>query len=106
MDGTWTDIYRFDLARQLPVDYVQRNWHIATRPGALFAQQLIAGRPSAGGCHRLFDRTLTWRPLDGEPQPRTLADSDALAEVLHTVFGIELSASELATVREVSGRSI
>jgi len=49
---------------------------------------------------------LTWRPLDGEPQPRTLAASAALAELLHTVFGIELSASELATVREVSGRSI
>ena len=45
----WTDVYRFDLAVHLPPDYVQQNWHTATRPNGLFGNNLIAAMPMPEG---------------------------------------------------------
>ena len=38
--GGWEDIYRFGLLPQLPIDYEAINWHTATRPNALFVENL------------------------------------------------------------------
>jgi N-hydroxyarylamine O-acetyltransferase len=102
--GTWRDVYRFDLVPQWPIDYVQQNYCTATRPGALFAGNLVVARPDAAGRTTLFNRTLTRRTLDGEAVRRTLESADDLQAVLEERFGIELPAATLAIAWEVSGR--
>ena len=100
----WRDVYRFDLSVQLAEDYVQQNWHTATRPDALFANNVVVARPGTGGRHTLFNRTLTWRPLGGEAERKVLADAQSLREVLHDVFGLCVPAHELELAWDASGR--
>ena len=100
----WQPLYRFDLVRQLAVDYVQQNWHTATRPGALFANNLVVARPAPDGRHVLFNRTLTRRRLDGSADKRTIQSVDALQHALRDVFGLDPGTHELTTAWDVSGR--
>ncbi len=101
----WTDVYRFDLAVHLPPDYVQQNWHTATRPNALFGNNLVVAMPMPEGRYALFNRTLTWRPLAGERVRTEVASRAELREVLAELFSIEASAAELDRAWEVAGRS-
>lgn len=103
--GEWTDVYRFDLAVQLPPDYVQQNWHTATRPNALFANNVIVAMPMPEGRYALFNRTLTWRPLAGEKVRSDVRTKAELREVLSEIFSIEPSGAELDRAWEVSGRA-
>lgn len=105
VDGAWTDIYRFDLAVQLLPDYVQQNWHTATRPGALFANNLIVAMPMPGGRYALFNRTLTWRPLAGDKVRTEVRSKAELRELLAELFSIEAAAPELDRAWEVADRS-
>lgn len=100
----WQPLYRFDLVRQWPVDYVQQNWHTATRPGALFAHNLVVARPAPDGRHVLFNRTLTRRHPDGRADQRTIDSEAELERTLRVVFGLEPEAPELAAAWAVSGR--
>lgn len=102
--GQWVDVYRFDLSPHLPADYAMQNWHTATRPNSLFGNNLVATRPVAGGRYALFNRTLTWRPLDGKPERQTLQSSAALRDALHKVFTIAVPESEFERVVDVSSR--
>jgi N-hydroxyarylamine O-acetyltransferase len=102
---TWTDVYRFDLAVHLLPDYVQQNWHTATRPGGLFSNNVIAAMPMPEGRYALFNRTLTWRPLAGEKVRSEVRSRGELREVLAELFSIEASAAELDRAWEVAGRS-
>ena len=104
LGGEWVDVYRFDFSRHLPPDYVQQNWHTATRPNGLFANNLIAAVPVTGGRYALFNRTLTWRPLAGEKERRQIGSEVALRSALTEVFSIDVSDRELAKAWEVSGR--
>lgn len=101
----WTDVYRFDLAVHLPPDYVQQNWHTATRPNGLFGSNLIAAMPMPEGRYALFNRTLTWRSLAGEKVRTEVRSKAELREVLGELFSIEASAAELDRAWEVAGRS-
>ena len=101
----WTDVYRFDLAVHLPPDYVQQNWHTATRPNGLFGNNLIAAMPMPEGRYALFNRTLTWRSLAGEKVRTEVRSKAELREVLGELFSIEASAAELDRAWEVAGRS-
>ena len=100
----WLDVYQFDLAPQLPPDYVQQNWHTATRPGSMMGNNLVAGRPGAGGRHVLFNRTLTWRPVGGTPVRRQLDHDDALRDVLREMFDLEIADAEFAAAAAVANR--
>jgi N-hydroxyarylamine O-acetyltransferase len=104
IDGRWVDVYRFDLAAHLPADYAMHNWSTATRPNSLFGNNLVATRPVAGGRHALFNRTLTWRPLEGVPERRQLQDAAALREALQDVFSIVVPESEFERAAEVASR--
>jgi N-hydroxyarylamine O-acetyltransferase len=101
----WTDIYQFDLAVHLPPDYVQQNWHTATRPNGLFSNNLIAAMPMPEGRYALFNRTLTWRSLAGEKVRTEVRTKSELREVLGELFSIEAAAAELDRAWEVAGRS-
>jgi N-hydroxyarylamine O-acetyltransferase len=105
VDEAWTDVYRFDLAVHLPPDYVQQNWHTATRPNGLFGNNLIAAMPMPEGRYALFNRTLTWRSLAGEKVRTEVRSKAELREVLGELFSIEASAAELDRAWEVAGRS-
>ena len=105
VDGAWTDVYRFDLAVHLPPDYVQQNWHTATRPNGLFSNNVIAAMPMPEGRYALFNRTLTWRPLAGEKVRTAVRSKAELREVLAEVFSIDASAAELDRAWEVADRS-
>ena len=102
--GQWVSVYRFDFAPHLPSDYAMHNWNTATRPNSLFGNNLVATRPVAGGRYALFNRTLTWRPLDGEPERRSLQSAAALREALYEVFSITVPDSEFERAAEVSNR--
>lgn len=104
VDDTWTDVYRFDLTPQLAPDYAQQNWHTATRPGALFANNLVVAMPQPGGRSALFNRTLTWRPLAGAKERQPIRSRAELREVLAELFSLEPGADELERAWEVSGR--
>jgi N-hydroxyarylamine O-acetyltransferase len=105
VDGAWADVYRFDLAVQLPPDYVQQNWHTATRPNALFANNVIVAMPMPGGRYALFNRTLTWRPVEGDRVRSEVRSKAELREILSELFSIEPSGAELERAWEVSGRA-
>ena len=102
--GEWHDGYVFDFVRQLPIDYAQQNWYTATRPGALFATNLVVARPSRDGRHTLFNRTLTWRTHAGGEEQRTIASIDELRGVLDTTFGLRPDDVELGKAWDTSGR--
>lgn len=90
--GEWKPVYRFDLQPQLRSDYEMASWYLCNHPDSMFRQWLVAARPSHAGRHALRDRQLTLHRLDGSSETRNLATSAELREVLHGVFGIDLSA--------------
>jgi N-hydroxyarylamine O-acetyltransferase len=101
----WADVYRFDLTPQLAPDYIQQNWHTATRPNALFANNVIVAMPKPGGRYALFNRTLTWRPVTGDKERSAVDTRSAMRAVLADVFSLHISDAELDTAWEVSGRA-
>lgn len=103
--GAWADVYRFDLAVHLQPDFVQQNWHTATRPDALFANNLVVAMPMPEGRYALFNRTLTWRPLAGAKVRSELRSKAELREALSELFSIEPSRNELERAWEVAARS-
>ena len=100
----WTDLYAFDRVRQHPVDYAQQNWYTATRPGALFANNLVVARPAPDGRHTVFNRTYVQRPRSGDAVRTAIASAEALRALLAERFGLALDDDELARAWDVSGR--
>ena len=101
----WADVYQFDLSRQLPADWEAQNWFTATRPSALFANNVIATRPVPGGRWSLFNQILTWRPLGGVPEKQTVDGPSALASVLKETFALNIPAQEVAAAAEIASRA-
>lgn len=104
VDGEWRDGYSFDFVRQHPVDYLQQNWYTATRPGALFANNLVAALPVPGGRVTLFNRVLTRRGGDGTESRAILESIEALRDALEATFGVRLDEAELRAAWDVGGR--
>jgi len=102
--GEWRDGYSFDFVRQHPVDFAQMSWYTATRPGALFANNLVAALPVAGGRVTLLNRTLTRRTLAGAEEQAHLDSIDALRDALARSFGIRPDDAELDAAWEIGGR--
>lgn len=85
----WRPLYRFDRARQWPVDFEAANFQLARDPQSPFTTQISVARPTQDGRWSLRNRELTWRGLDGREQRRVIADADALLDTLERVFGID-----------------
>ena len=100
--GDWADVYQFGLDPQLPADIVPQNWYTATRPSAMFRNNVIATRPARGGRHALFNQTLTWRPVGGTPQRRPVIGAAALGEVLGDIFALQIPESEIIRAADVA----
>ena len=103
--AAWSDVYQFDLFSQLPADILPQNWFTATRPGALFRDNVVVTRPVPGGRYALFNQILTWRPLGAAPERRKIAGAAALGAVLREVFGLNVPEHEVAIAAEVAAKA-
>ena len=102
-DG-WEDVYRFTLQEERPADYEQANWFTATRPGAMFALNLIVTLPAPGVRRMLFNGHFTERRTDGARERRVLRTRAEFSDVLRGVFGLMLSPDDFDAVMTVVGR--
>jgi N-hydroxyarylamine O-acetyltransferase len=102
--GEWRDGYAFDFVPQLAVDYAQQNWYTATRPGALFATNLVVAKPSREGRHTLFNRTLTWRGIRGDETRTLISSRDKLEDVLARDFALRPGRELCEKAWDASGR--
>jgi N-hydroxyarylamine O-acetyltransferase len=94
----WEDIYRFSDMPSHPIDHEVGNWFTSTKPGGLFTANVIAARPGADCRKTLFNAEVTIRDPNNRTERRTLETTAALQDTLHDHFGIDLDATELATV--------
>jgi N-hydroxyarylamine O-acetyltransferase len=101
-DGEWTTRYQFDDQRQYPSDILVANHFTATYPGSSFVRQLVVITKNPGGVHVLTGRRLSVARPGHPAEERHLSDSD-LPAALTDLFGLELTAGELARLTSVTG---
>ena len=99
-DGSWTRLFSFDTAPQLPVDFAYAHYWCSTHPSSDFRRKLSAFLPSADGATATV--LTDFDPETGEPVPtlvrmgadgketerRPLHGEAALAAALKEHFGI------------------
>ncbi|MGO1766094.1 hypothetical protein CAP48_03125 [Advenella sp. S44] len=86
----WRNMYRFDLTRQLPVDYIAPNYYTSTHEDSHFRYSIFAARIFANGRYTLRDNLLTTRYEDGQTEQTVLKNAQAAQAVLYDVFGIRV----------------
>ena len=96
--GGWEDVYRFGLLPQLPIDYEAINWYTATRPNALFAENLVVTRPTPGVRRTLFNRQFSVRREGAVVERQVLRTRDDYQRVLADEFGLMLSDADMEAV--------
>ena len=90
----WMGLYRFDLQKQLPVDYEVSNWYTSTHPSSQFVTNLMAARADTGCRHTLLDNSYALRFPDAPSEKRTLNSVEEMREILENVFLIALPDSQ------------
>lgn len=86
----WRTTYRFDLTIQQPIDYEVANWWTSASPKTHFRQMLMCARSMPGKRVTLRNFDLSIHPTGGESEHRTLANGDAVCDVIEREFGIAL----------------
>lgn len=104
VSGAWEDVYHFTMQEERAADYEQANWYTATRPDAMFAQNLIVTLPAPGVRRMLFNGHFTERRTDGARERRTLRTRRDYDDVLRGVFGLTLAPDDLDAVMAVVAR--
>lgn len=92
--GEWMGLYRFDLQKQLSVDYEAPNWYTSTHPNSQFVTNLKAARVDTGYRHTLLDNSYNLRFPDAPSQKRTLNSVEEMREILENEFRIALPDSQ------------
>lgn len=82
----WKTLYRFDLQRQYPVDYVATNYFLSTSPSSHFVTGLVAARAVEGKRLALRGREFAIHHMDGETERRRLESAAEIVEVLDRDF--------------------
>jgi N-hydroxyarylamine O-acetyltransferase len=100
----WEDIYRFSDMTSHPIDHEVANWFTSTKPGGLFTANVIAARPGANCRKTMFNAAVTIRDANNRMEGWAPETTAALRDTLHDHFGIELDATELATVHAAMRR--
>jgi N-hydroxyarylamine O-acetyltransferase len=90
----WMGLYRFDLQKQLPVDYEVPNWYTSTHPSSLFVTNLMAARVDTGCRHTLLDNSYALRAPNAPGQKTILNTVGEMREILADVFQIRLPDSK------------
>jgi N-hydroxyarylamine O-acetyltransferase len=91
LSDDWKSLYRFDLQRQHPQDYIYANYYLSTHPSSHFVNGLIAARSIPGLRLTLRNRDFGKRRLDGESERRRLASGAEIREVLRNDFLLDLT---------------
>lgn len=86
----WRVLYRFDLTPQPKIDFVARNWYVATHPDSQFTHTLLAARIVDGVRLTLRNGQFAERSADGTVRKQDLTSADAVLDVLAHRFGIPL----------------
>ncbi len=88
LGSTWSDVVRFTLEEQHPIDYELGSWFTCTHPASRFTQNLAVAL-AAPGCRRtILNREFIIRHSDGRSERRDLATPAELLAVLAEYFGL------------------
>lgn len=88
--GEWKPIYRFDLARQFPVDYEVSNHFLLTHPSSPFLTLLMAARAAPDHRFALLNNELAVHRPDGTTERRRLNGTAEIRRTLEQKFGLTL----------------
>lgn len=100
-DGTWVNLFSFDTAPQLPIDFEYAHWWCATHPESQFIQKLWVFLPLRDGGSRSLALepdsetgeqlpTFASTSSTGQQTKTVLRDKAALVTTLKEQFGLEL----------------
>jgi N-hydroxyarylamine O-acetyltransferase len=93
MPGGWSPRYRFTLGAYLPVDYEPLNWYTATRPGSLFANNLLLERLTPSSRANLLNDRLLEQRHGGPERSRRIETANEFGRVLDEIFDLEAPAA-------------
>ncbi|MBN8714019.1 MAG: arylamine N-acetyltransferase [Xanthomonadales bacterium] len=88
--GQWRSLYRFDLRRAWPEDYVQANYYVSTWPQSSFVHDLMVSRTDAERRLSLRNRDFTVRRMGREPERQHLKTAADIRHVLEREFLLRL----------------
>jgi N-hydroxyarylamine O-acetyltransferase len=88
--GEWRSLYRFDLRRVRPVDYVVANYFVSTWAESSFVSNLTVSRATSECRIGLHNRELSVRRAGGEAERTTLHGSAQIRQVLEREFMLRL----------------
>ena len=98
LGGEWEHFYRLCNHAPLDADLEVANWFVATYPGAIFVENMVAALAGEDGRrHTFLNGRSSVRHPDGRVERRLLQDADAIGEELVRNFRLTLP---LETVRE------
>jgi N-hydroxyarylamine O-acetyltransferase len=89
-EGGWMKVYRFDLTPQEWIDFVSRNWYVATHPDSVFVQRLMAARTDGAARLTLLNGDLAERAADGSVSKVRLGTPADVIDALSNRFGLTL----------------
>lgn len=92
LHGQWRSLYRFDLRRVRPVDYVVANHFVSTWAESSFVNELMVSRVTADRRLSLRNREFSMRRPGHEAQRSTLRGSAQIRQVLEREFLLRLPA--------------
>lgn len=90
----WRNMYRYELTRYRPIDYVAANFYTSTHDDSHFRHGLYASRVFAGGRYQLRNQQLTTRYRDGREEQLQLRDAAHAEAMLDQYFGIRIPDSK------------
>ncbi|MEO5492430.1 MAG: arylamine N-acetyltransferase [Sphingomonas sp.] len=93
----WADQYSFTLADVAQADLAMSNHWTATAPGTRFLDLVVVSIALPNGFASLTDRAYKHH-VAGEDTAATIDDSRAYRERLSSMFGIDLSAGDVAAL--------
>jgi N-hydroxyarylamine O-acetyltransferase len=88
--GEWRNLYRFDLAEQLQVDYEVSSFFLCRHPASHFIANLMAARALPGKRLALLNNRFAVHVQGGGTERHELAGPQEVAEVLERDFGLTL----------------
>lgn len=88
--GEWRTLYRFDLSEHHEVDYAVSSYYLSTSPASHFVTGLMAARALPGKRYALAGNRLAIHQTGSVSKRREIATAEELADVLDTMFGIEI----------------
>ncbi len=88
--GEWRNLYRFDLAEQLPADYEVSSFFLCRHPSSQFIASLMAARALPGRRLALMNNRYAIHTPDGGTERIELPGPEEVAAVLETDFGLTI----------------